>query len=255
MGDGKERWIGRFLVLGAVLIVLTLLTGCQNTGLGGITGNVVQEANTVPPTPDPGSPTVELKPQCADSDGGDEPSLAGTVTVVKEGSVIVSNDVCTSEAELIEQYCAGKLEQQRGYTCKYGCREGRCLASAREQITTNAPPTIASDPTPSAAYVPPSITQSPPLPPLYAEQKENVEQQITQTQETKESEYQEQRAAGQNENYNCYNGFRDTFETDTDCGGACVQKCAYGKTCQDGNDCAPPLRCNTRIRKCMQRAY
>lgn len=245
MGDGKKQAI----VLGALialLFTLLFLTGCQNTGLGGITGNVVQEPNAVPPATDRTPQTADLKPQCADSDNGDEPSLAGTITVVKEGSVIVSNDVCTSEAELIEQYCVGKLEQQRGYTCKYGCREGRCLASTREQITTNAPPAVAPDPTPPTPYQ---------QPPLYAEQKEKVEEQITQTEETKESGYQEQRAAGQNENYNCYNGFRDTFETDTDCGGACVQKCAYGKTCQDTNDCAPPLRCNTRIRKCMQRAY
>lgn len=242
MGDGKKQGIGCFLVLGAVLIVLTLITGCQNTGLGGITGNVVQEPSQAAADRTP--QTAELKPQCADSDGGDEPSLAGTITIVKEGSVIVSNDVCTSEAELIEQYCVGKLEQQRGYTCKYGCREGRCLASTREQTTADVQQPTNNNPPPTSQE-----------PPLYAEQKENVEEQITQTQETKESDYREQRAAGQNENYNCYNGFRDTFETDTDCGGACVQKCAYGKTCQDTNDCAAPLRCNTRIRKCMQRAY
>lgn len=250
MGDGKKQAILlSFIVL---ITLLTVLTGCQNTGLGGITGNVVQEPVAQSPTPNAQSPVADLKPQCADSDGGDEPSLAGTVTVVKEGSVIVSNDVCTSEAELIEQYCVGKLEQQRGYTCKYGCREGRCLASTREQITSNAPPAAAPSPTPLTTNNQPPTAQQPPP---YAEQKEKVEKQIMQAEETKESEYQKQRAAGQNENYNCYNGFRDTFETDTDCGGACVQKCAYGKTCQDTNDCAPPLRCNTRIRKCMQRAY
>ena len=233
-GDGQK------LLIGVLILAVIFLSGCQNSGLGGITGNVVQEADAAPPTTDHRPPTTDLRPACTDSDGGDEPSLAGSVTVVNEGSVIVSSDVCTSNADLIEQYCDGKNEQQRGYSCKYGCAEGRCVTST-EQPAGNAPTTD---------YRPPNTDT-----PLYAEQKESVEEQIIQTQETKESEYQEQRTAGQDANYNCYNGFRDTFETDTDCGGACIQKCAYGKTCQDSNDCAAPLKCNTRIRKCMQRAY
>ncbi|MBI1971008.1 hypothetical protein HYS47_04630 [Candidatus Woesearchaeota archaeon] len=50
--------------------------------------------------------------------------------------------------------------------------------------------------------------------------------------------------------YNCYNGYRDTQETDVDCGGPDCFGCGYGRRCNVNGDCAEPLVCNIRMKKC-----
>ncbi|MBI2147682.1 hypothetical protein HYU19_04355 [Candidatus Woesearchaeota archaeon] len=50
--------------------------------------------------------------------------------------------------------------------------------------------------------------------------------------------------------YNCYNEFRDTEETDVDCGGPDCSGCRFGKHCKENSDCADPLSCNVRMNKC-----
>ena len=50
--------------------------------------------------------------------------------------------------------------------------------------------------------------------------------------------------------YNCYNGYRDTQETDVDCGGPDCFGCGYGRRCSVNSDCAEPLVCNLRMKKC-----
>jgi hypothetical protein len=66
-------------------------------------------------------------------------------------------------------------------------------------------------------------------------------QKVTPTlEETKKKEF-----------YNCFNGFRDTYETDIDCGGDdCTAGCGYGKNCLLDSDCADDLVCNVRSKKC-----
>ncbi|MDO8642193.1 MAG: hypothetical protein Q7R76_01205 [Candidatus Woesearchaeota archaeon] len=243
---GRKTTVLIFAVL-AILFSL-FISACTNKNLGGITGNVVREgadtqnAPLAPTVYNP--PPAAIKNGCADSDNGDEPSMAGTTTVVMDGSVVVANDVCTGDADLMEHYCVARKDTIRGYTCKYGCREGRCLTS--------------SD-TPGAVDTQLEKTENTPSqispPQVYTEQKEMVEEQIAQTAEQNEKEQEQKTEQSQNENYNCYNGFKDTFESDVDCGTACPQKCGYGKMCSESTDCAAGLKCNQRIRKCMQRAY
>lgn len=50
--------------------------------------------------------------------------------------------------------------------------------------------------------------------------------------------------------YNCNNGFRDTEETGIDCGGPNCPGCGFGKHCEQNRDCAAPLVCNVRMKKC-----
>jgi hypothetical protein len=50
----------------------------------------------------------------------------------------------------------------------------------------------------------------------------------------------------------CFDGFRDLEETDTDCGGPNCKPCAYGKHCLVKRDCASPLTCNQRNFLCME---
>lgn len=239
MGDGKKQVIllTRIALLFSALLVLT---GCQNTGLGGITGNVVQEPNAQYPTPNAQLPTTDLVVGCTDSDGGDEPSVAGTITVVKEGSIVVSNDACTGDADLREQYCLGKQEKVRGYACKYGCREGRCLTSSESG---------------RPGLVPPSRIRTLPSRELETSDRQAIQEEVIAVLEEKDTAHQEEADEAEGQFYNCFNGFKDSFETDVDCGGPCQNKCRYGKMCTDSADCAAGLKCNLRMRKCMERAY
>lgn len=233
MGDGKKQ-----VILLCTLIIILFIAGCQGTNLESITGNVVQE----PAAADRTQQTADLLIGCTDSDGGDEPSVAGTTTVVKEGSVIVSNDACTGDADLREQYCTGKQEKVRGYACKYGCREGRCLTSSEASMGR---PELALPP-----YKP-----TPPSRELETSDRQAIREEVIAVLEEKDTARQEEVEEAEGQFYNCYNGFKDSFETDVDCGGPCQTKCRYGKMCTDSADCAAGLKCNLRMRKCMERAY
>ncbi len=244
MKRGKRKVILGMSGIFIVLLLLLFLSGCTGNNLESITGNVVREGDAKSPQPTTPELPLLTTTQCRDSDNGDEPSQAGTTTVVREGSIIVSNDACTGEAELMEHYCVGNEEKVRGYSCKYGCREGRCLTSADQLV-----------PLDEQLQKTEQESQTPVEAPLTKPEQKDVGEKIAQTQEEKEKERVREVQQAQTENYNCYNGFKDSFETDVDCGGPCITKCGYGKMCIESADCTAGLKCNARIRKCMQRAY
>jgi hypothetical protein len=250
----------RILIALLVVVTLILFTGCKSQDMQAITGGVIQEFGKTSDNV-AADPPLKQKPYvtCVDSDAGDEPSLPGTVTLRSDGNSVESQDTCTGDAELMEHYCDGDKEKMRGYNCKYGCREGRCLTSSEEK--GNIDPTLAKQgATTEQNVATPGVKEEEkePVPKEQPEQEYNpepVEEKIQGNKEAAEQAREEVTQEVQTQFYNCFNGFKDSFETDIDCGGACGVKCGYNRGCEENKDCAKGLRCNSRMRKCTQGGY
>ncbi len=231
-----------------LLVVCILFSGCKPQDMQAITGGVIQEFGKTNSAPEP---PVKQKPYvtCVDSDAGDEPSLPGTLTIRSYDSTVESQDTCTGESELMEYYCEGDKERTRGYNCKYGCREGRCLTSSEERGKI-APELEKSVPKKQAPKQTQKTTEEPEKDVIAS-----AKQEIQENKEAADKEREEITEEVQTQFYNCFNGFKDSFETDVDCGGPCSIKCGYNRGCDDSNDCAEGLKCNARMKKCTQGGY
>jgi len=180
-----------------------------------------------------------LSPGCKDTDGDNLGEL-GVVYLVKDDKRIKYVDRCLDKHTVKEYFCSGADAKAKIYKCASICTICREDASA--------------DPTSDAAQQKDSSD---------AEEKLRADAGYTEEQETKDNESIEQTEEENQQDleeakdntkyyYNCKNGFKDTFETDVDCGGTDCSGCAYNKRCELNQDCAAGLKCDQRLKRCMR---
>ncbi|MBD3387978.1 MAG: hypothetical protein GF416_02920 [Candidatus Altiarchaeales archaeon] len=77
--------------------------------------------------------------RCDDSDGGQNPYEKGTVLTPDESFY----DVCFSEGELVEYYCAGESAKSARLNCSGSCSDGACVKGGDELFIYDEYPTDA----------------------------------------------------------------------------------------------------------------
>ncbi|VVC04524.1 Uncharacterised protein [Candidatus Bilamarchaeum dharawalense] len=69
---------------------------------------------------------IVIPTSCSDSDGGDAPFTAGTVTRTFGGIPSYFDDNCLSVNSVLEYYCSGSSVLNATHTCLMGCSSDRC---------------------------------------------------------------------------------------------------------------------------------
>jgi len=207
--SGKK---GAYIVFITLSLLSTLLFACT----------IIQRPSLMPEQAQNLSLTQEVLPSgevypspertCDDSgDGGNNPSLQGTLRVTYGAKLTTYTDSCADANHLTEYYCDGREYHYYSKICPNGCVDGACLQNPSSGQPIVEQPAPVPFPSPTEAE-PVSIPE-------------------------------------------CFNGFRDLEETDTDCGGPNCTPCGYGKHCLARRDCVNGLLCNQRSQLCLNVAH
>lgn len=122
--EGKETMTDDSCISSALLEEVY----CKGAGVGGelvpctcIDGACIEDENARIPSP------KKTASQCEDSDGGEEPNIAGIVTEIAENGVKKEyEDACQDPYTLVEGMCQNGAYVTVLFSCD--CRDGRCAA-------------------------------------------------------------------------------------------------------------------------------